>query len=130
MLENHIIAGMHHLVGTIVVSTVASERQGIALLKADMSESHNRIFYLKEVGTVAPQLRAGMREVYLTSEYLCSWYSSPLVVSQLISVLQIHTFVGFLALLLFVGAATVVIRLKPKRHRIVITTTLCHFILV
>ena len=106
---------MHHLFGTIVVGTVASERQGIALLKAHMSESHNRIFYLKEVGTVAPQLRAGMGKVYLTSEYLCSWYSSPLVVSQLISVLQIHTFVGFLALLLFVRSRNCCYKTKAKK---------------
>ena len=47
----------------------------------------------------APQLCAGVREVYLAAQYLCIGHRSIHVVGELIGVYEVHALVGFLSLL-------------------------------
>ena len=43
VLQHHIVASVHHLVGSVVVGIVACQRQGVALLEMHMSESLHRV---------------------------------------------------------------------------------------
>ena len=115
MLQHHVLAGVHHLLGTVVVGMVTGEREGVALPEAHVSESLNRILHLKEVGAVAPQLHSGVLEMHLALEYLGSRHGSPLVVTQLVGMYKIHAFVCFLALLLFVWSRQCCHQAKAKK---------------
>ena len=54
MLQHYVLAGVHHLLGTVVVGMVARERESVALGEAYVSECLNRVLHLKKVGAVAP----------------------------------------------------------------------------
>ena len=43
MLQHHVVACVHHLVGSVIVGIVARKRQGIALAEVYVSESLNRV---------------------------------------------------------------------------------------
>ena len=115
MLQYHVLAGMHHLLCSVVVGMVAGEREGVALLEAHVSESLNRVLHLKEVGAVAPQLHSGVRKMYLALEYLGPRHGSPLVVTQLVGMYKIHAFVCFRTLLLFVWSRQCCHQAKAKK---------------
>ena len=99
MLEHYVVACVHHLLRTYIVGVFAGEREGVALFEVHVSERFYRVGFLKEVGTVAPQLCAGVREVNLAAQYLCIGHRSIHVVGELIGVYEVHALVGSLSLL-------------------------------
>ena len=102
MLQHHIVSGMHHLLSSVIVGIVAGHGERVALLEAHVSERFHGVCLLKEVGAVAPKLGSGMREMHLSFQYLRIRNAAILVVSQLIRMDEIHTFVCLPALFLLV----------------------------
>lgn len=89
VMQHHILAGMHHLHLTIIISSVTSERQGIALSVMHMSESLYRIRSLIEISTITGKMTALMREGNLSLYNLSIRIVTIHIITEFISMQQI-----------------------------------------
>ena len=93
MLEHHVHSRMHDKFLSVVVGTVASQRERITLLEPHMSKRLDRIRGLIEIRTVTPELRPFVAELHLSCHNLRTGLRAIQVILQNVGMYQIHPLV-------------------------------------
>ncbi len=91
MAQHHILAGMHHLHHSVVISPFAGKREGVSLAVMHMTECLHRVGTLIEIGTVAGEVTALMHEGNLALHNLGIGIVAIHVVAQLIGMEKIDS---------------------------------------